>query len=121
MPKDTDKYRYLQVGLGWDSWVLAQLTRDAEMHQMGDQPAKLAAVRLTEYYRLVDLGIIVPGVTVLVKREGSQEIEKMAQEKLTLTKRRSNTPFSSEAAVVKESTRGSTDPSASRRAVLESD
>jgi hypothetical protein len=121
MPKDTDKYRYLQVGLGWDSWVLAQLTRDAEMHQMADQPAKLAAVRLTEYYRLVDLGIIVPGVTVLAKREGSQEIEKTAQEKLTLTKRRSNTPSSSEATVLEESTSVGTNASAALSAFMEDD
>jgi hypothetical protein len=69
MPKNQDKYRYLNVGLGWDSWVLAKLLEDAEMHQMADQPAKLAALRLTEYYRLVERGIIEPGVTILSKKE----------------------------------------------------
>src|SRR5436190_16968378 len=78
MPKDTEKYRYLNVGLGWDSWVLSQLLQDAELHQMTDQPAKLAALRLTEYYRLVERGIIVPGMTVLVKGEDTRQAEKIA-------------------------------------------
>jgi hypothetical protein len=65
MGKNPQKYKYLDIGLAWDSWTLAQLEADAKMHQMDDQPAKLAAVRLTEYYRLVSLGVIVPGVSAL--------------------------------------------------------
>ncbi len=103
MPKDTEKYRYLNVGLGWDSWVLSRLLQDAEMHQMADQPAKLAALRLTEYYRLVERGIIEPGVTVLSRREISQETEKTApiREEAAATQRRKNTPAS--AIVLEES------------------
>jgi len=96
MPKDTEKYRYLNVGLGWDSWVLSQLLQDAEMHQMADQPAKLAALRLTEYYRLVERGIIEPGVTVLSKRALSQEAEKTVPiREEAAPPRRKNTPPSS--------------------------
>jgi len=65
MAKDTIKNKYLNIGLARDSWVLGELESDATLHQMGDQPAKMAAVRLTEYYRLVKQKIIIPGITVL--------------------------------------------------------
>ena len=67
MPKDGTKYRYLTVGLAWDSEVLQQLETDANKHQMGDQLAKMIALRITEYYELVKRGFVVPGITVLSK------------------------------------------------------
>ena len=67
MPKDTGKYRYLTVGLAWDSGVLQSLESDANKHQMGDQLAKMIGIRLTEYYELVKRGVVVPGITVLAE------------------------------------------------------
>src|SRR5260370_29983841 len=91
--KDSAKYRYVNVGLGWGSWALEQLLQDAEMHQMADQPAKLAALRLTEYYRLVERGIIVPGMSVLVKGEDTRQAEKIApMEAQATSTRRTTTP-----------------------------
>lgn len=69
MPKNRDKYRYFDVGLAWESWVLGQLEKDATLHQMEDQPAKLIALRLTEYYKLAEMGVFVPGVTARMKTE----------------------------------------------------
>jgi hypothetical protein len=67
MPKDNKKYRYFQIGIGWESWTLDQLEQDAILHQMEDQPAKLIVLRLTEYYKLVERGVIVPGVTAMMQ------------------------------------------------------
>ena len=47
---------------------------DAELHQMPDQLSKLAALRLTEYYRLVDLGVIIPGATALQPKVTEHEV-----------------------------------------------
>jgi hypothetical protein len=69
MPKNSDKYRYFQVGIGWESWTLKQLEGDATLHQMEDQPAKLIALRLTEYYKLAEMGVFVPGVTARMRIE----------------------------------------------------
>jgi hypothetical protein len=52
MPKDRERYRYVDVGLERSSWVLARFEEDARRHQMSDQPGKLVALRLTEYYEL---------------------------------------------------------------------
>src|SRR4051794_40871723 len=54
MPKDNKKYRYYNVALRLDSWTQTQLEQDAELHQMEDLPAKLIAIRLTDYYKLVE-------------------------------------------------------------------
>jgi hypothetical protein len=69
MPKDAKKYRYFTVGLGWDSWILSKLQEDATLHQMDDQPAKLIALRLTEYYKLVESDAIIPGVTARMPQQ----------------------------------------------------
>jgi hypothetical protein len=50
MPKDREKYRYIDVGLERGSWALAMFEEDARRHHMSDQPGKLMALRLTEYY-----------------------------------------------------------------------
>jgi hypothetical protein len=52
MPKDRERYRYIDVGLERGSWALAMFEEDAKRHQMSDQPGKLITVRLTEYYEL---------------------------------------------------------------------
>jgi hypothetical protein len=50
MPKDREKYRYIDVGLERGSWALVMFEEDARRHHMSDQPGKLIALRLTEYY-----------------------------------------------------------------------
>ena len=50
MPKDREKYRYIEVGLERGSWALTMFEEDARRHYMSDQPGKLMALRLTEYY-----------------------------------------------------------------------
>ncbi|EFH79644.1 hypothetical protein [Ktedonobacter racemifer] len=69
MPKDSKKYRYLTAGIEWDSWTLKQLEQDAELHQMSDQMAKLMVLRLTEYYKLVERGVIMPGATAMMQQQ----------------------------------------------------
>ncbi len=88
MGKNPQKYKYLDIGLAWDSWTLAQLEADAKMHQMDDQPAKLAAVRLTEYYRLVALGVIVPGVTALTPAQTAEPSSSLAGQQAAPVARR---------------------------------
>lgn len=53
MPKDPEKYQYFTVGLLKDSFALEALKSDAMKHHMIEQPAKLIALRLTEYYDLL--------------------------------------------------------------------
>jgi len=67
MAKDTQKNRYFAIGIARDSWVLSQIEADAKEYQMDDQPAKLIVQRLIEYYKLVERGVIVPGVTAMMQ------------------------------------------------------
>ncbi len=62
MARDKDKYQYLLIGLLKGSDGLNWLLEDAKQHHMEDQLAKLAAIRLTEFYeqqhgRLIPLRI----------------------------------------------------------------
>jgi len=50
MARDKEKYQYLLIGLLKDSDGLRWLLEDAKQHHMEDQLAKLAAIRLTEFY-----------------------------------------------------------------------
>ena len=53
MGVNTKKYEYInRVGLVKGSWALQMFQADAELHHMLDQPGKLVALRLTEYYEL---------------------------------------------------------------------
>lgn len=62
MATKNEKYHYInRVGLGRDSWALERFIADCVRHHMDDQPGKLAAVRLTEYYELLDRLNILPG------------------------------------------------------------
>jgi hypothetical protein len=56
MSQDTEKYLYFKVGLLKDSFALEALWQDALRYHMTDQPAKLIAMRLTEYYELTQKG-----------------------------------------------------------------
>ena len=64
MPKDTEKYQYFTVGLLKSSFALEALKADAAKHHMVEQPAKLIALRLTEYYDLLArVGPLMPSVS----------------------------------------------------------
>ena len=64
MPKDSEKYQYFTVGLLKSSFALEALKADAAKHHMVEQPAKLIALRLTEYYDLLArVGPLMPSVS----------------------------------------------------------
>src|SRR5690349_17458447 len=62
MSQDTERYLYFKVGLLKDSFALEALWQDALKYHMIDQPAKLIAMRLTEYYEMKN-GTIHSGTT----------------------------------------------------------
>jgi hypothetical protein len=53
MPRESEKYQFFTVGLLKSSFALEALKADAMKHHMVEQPAKLIALRLTEYYDLL--------------------------------------------------------------------
>jgi len=56
MSQDREKYLYFTVGLLKDSSTLDALWQDAWKYHMIDQPGKLIAFRLTEYYEMINQG-----------------------------------------------------------------
>ena len=60
MPQDVERYLYFTVALLKDSNELDALWQDALKYHMIDQPGKLIAMRLTEYYELKASGMISP-------------------------------------------------------------
>ncbi len=64
MSQDVEKYLYFEVGLLKNSFALDALWQDAIKYHMIDQPGKLIAIRLTEYYELIARGILHPGASV---------------------------------------------------------
>ena len=81
MSQDTEKYLYFKVGLLKDSFALEALWQDALRYHMIDQPAKLIAMRLTEYYELTKKGPVhpttsMPMPTALGNRENSDRENK---------------------------------------------
>jgi hypothetical protein len=84
MSSDTEeKYLYFKVGLLKDSFALEALWQDALRYHMVDQPAKLIAMRLTEYYELTNKGPMQPRATapmptispVFIDRENKEDAE----------------------------------------------
>jgi hypothetical protein len=74
MPKDTDKYQYFTVGLLKSSFALEALNADAAKHHMVEQPAKLIALRLTEYYDLLArVGPLMPSVSHFTTQRSDME------------------------------------------------
>ena len=59
----SEKYTSIcgRVSLTRNSWALKRFIEDAEMHHMDDQPGKLIALRLTEYYEIVERLKMLPG------------------------------------------------------------
>jgi hypothetical protein len=60
----SEKYLYFTVGLLKGSVALDALRQDATKHHMVDQPGQLIALRLTEYYEMMNQGIVQPVVRV---------------------------------------------------------
>ena len=60
MPQDIERYLYFTVALLKDSTALDALWQDALKYHMIDQPGKLIAMRLTEYYEIKANGMLPP-------------------------------------------------------------
>ena len=55
MAQNPEKYFYInRVGLVRGSWGHKKFEEDARLHHMEEQPGKLVALRLTEYYELIE-------------------------------------------------------------------
>lgn len=63
-PSSQDKYVYFTVGLLKDSAALESFKQDALKHHMIDAPGQLMALRITEYYQMMNQGIVQPVVRV---------------------------------------------------------
>jgi hypothetical protein len=63
--QDRDQYVYFTIKLLKGSFALNALWQDALNYHMIDQPDKLIAMRLTEYYELVARGALRPGPTMV--------------------------------------------------------
>jgi hypothetical protein len=61
-----EKYVYFKVGLLKNSFGLEALWQDALKYHMIDQPGKLIAFRLTEYYEMMARGVLHPGPSVSI-------------------------------------------------------
>jgi len=74
MPKDSEKYQYFTVGLLKSSFALEALKADAAKHHMVEQPARLIALRLTEYYDLLArVGPLMPSVSHFTTQRSDME------------------------------------------------
>jgi hypothetical protein len=60
----SEKFLYFTVGLLKGSPALEALRQDATKYHMIDLPGQLIALRLTEYYELIEKGIVQPGVQI---------------------------------------------------------
>ena len=58
----SEKFLYFTVGLLKGSAALEALRQDATKYHMIDHPGQLIALRLTEYYEMMDQGILRPAV-----------------------------------------------------------
>jgi len=67
MSQDVERYLYFTVALLKDSVALDALWQDALKYHMIDQPGKLIAIRLTEYYEIMAGGALpsAPGASVV--------------------------------------------------------
>ncbi len=66
MSQDLEKYVTFHVGLLKNSFALDALWQDALKYHMIDQPGKLIALRLTEYYEMMARGILSPGASASI-------------------------------------------------------
>lgn len=74
---NTTKYFYInRVGLVRNSWAHRMFEEDAQLHHMEDQPGKLVALRLTEYYEILQqLGRIPGAALVAAGREEEPQVK----------------------------------------------
>jgi hypothetical protein len=100
----SEKYLYFTVGLLKGSAALDALRQDATKHHMVDQPGQLIALRLTEYYEMMNQGIVQPVVRVpavllsvekdeAVGRESSLHQEQMTAQENPTTQQPVATPL----------------------------
>ena len=61
MSHDLEKYLYFHVGLLKNSFAVEALWQDALKYHLIDEPGKLIALRLTEYYEMIARGSLHPG------------------------------------------------------------
>jgi len=68
MATNKEKYQTIcnRVVLTRGSWALDRFIEDAVNHHMDDQAGKLVALRLTEYYELLDRLNIMPGGLAMI-------------------------------------------------------
>lgn len=68
MATNKEKYQTIcnRVVLTRGSWALERFVEDAVNHHMDDQAGKLVALRLTEYYELLDRLNVLPGGLALI-------------------------------------------------------
>jgi hypothetical protein len=80
MSHDLEKYLTFHVGLLKNSFALDALWQDALKYHMIDQPGKLIALRLTEYYEMMARGIVSPGASasIATPSTGSNSASPMA-------------------------------------------
>jgi hypothetical protein len=64
MTQDRDQYVHFTIKLLKGSFTLGALWQDALKYHMIDQPEKLIALRLTEYYELLTRGVLRPGPSI---------------------------------------------------------
>jgi len=65
MSQESDKYLYFKVGLLKESFTTEALRQYASKYHMIDQPGRLIALRLTEYYEMKSQGVSLPTTTSL--------------------------------------------------------
>lgn len=75
MSQDVERYLYFTVALLKDSFALDALWQDALKYHMIDQPGKLIAIRLTEYYEIMSSGVLpsVAGLSIANTNQQQQE------------------------------------------------
>jgi hypothetical protein len=75
MSQDVERYLYFTVALLKDSFALDALWQDALKYHMIDQPGKLIAIRLTEYYEIMASGVLpsVAGISIANNNQQQQE------------------------------------------------
>ncbi|HEV2655757.1 MAG TPA: hypothetical protein VGT82_12405 [Ktedonobacteraceae bacterium] len=75
MSQDVERYLYFTVALLKDSFALDALWQDALKYHMIDQPGKLIAIRLTEYYEIMSSGVLPPVAGLSLANTNQQQQE----------------------------------------------
>jgi hypothetical protein len=73
MSQNADKYLYFNVGLLKGSPALEALRQDALKYHMIDHPGQLIALRLTEYYEIMNRGLLPPVASVSIAAPAAGE------------------------------------------------